>query len=300
VDVDLNEVATFVRVVESGGFSAAAGLLGVPKSTVSRRISRLEDKLAVRLLHRTTRQMRLTEAGRAFFDRVAHPVSLLHEASVATVEESTEPRGVLRVTAPIDFGHAYLDEIVAGFVEQHPEVHVYVELSNRTVDLVQEGFDVALRAGSLDDSSLVARRLGAIELKLFASTTYAETHGLPTRPEELSDHRCVLFRPRNTTKHWRLGTADEEVDVEVRGVVSASDFGFIRRMVQAGLGVGLMPAFFGIRACKAGVMVPVLPEWATKSGALHLLYPTNQHMPAKVKAFRDYLLAALDSFEWST
>lgn len=292
--MDLNEVATFVRVVDAGGFSAAAEALGLPKSTISRRIARLEERLGVRLLERTTRHVRLTEAGRRYYDQVAEPVNALRLASEAAVSEQDTPRGVLRVTAPAEFGDV-LGSLLAEFTTQFPDVHVQVELTGRYVDLIREGFDVALRVGELADSSLVARRIGEVELRAFASPAYLERRGIPETPADLSEHDCVLFRAPAGTARWDLTGRDGTVNVEVSGAVSGDDFGFVRTATVHGAGVGLIPAFAVARELDEGRLTPVLPEWQSHRSALHFVYPSARFLPAKVRAFRDFLLANLDT-----
>jgi DNA-binding transcriptional LysR family regulator len=192
--IDLNDVATFVRVADGGGFTAAANALGVPKSTVSRSLARLERVLGVRLVHRTTRALALTEAGRAYYDRVRGAVLGVAEATADVVDLGTEPRGSIRVTTPVDVGQVLLAEVVAGFVQRYPQVHFEVTLTSRIVDLVAEGFDLALRASELRDSSLVARRIGNTGMGLFASPAYLKRRGTPKAVADLASHEFIRFR----------------------------------------------------------------------------------------------------------
>lgn len=290
---DLNEVTTFVRVVETGSMHGAARLLGVPRSTVSRRVARLEEVLGVRLLKRTTRRMSLTEEGQRFYERVAPALEVIEGASSEAKESSGEPTGTLRVTAPVDFGHAVLGELVAAFLRRHPKVSVEVDLSNRYVDLVQEGFDVAVRAGPLQDSSLVARKLATVDLWLFASPAYLDERGAPGSPEDLARHDCVLFRPKRGAERWRLSRGDDEVTVEVTGRVSTGDFAFLRTLVRGGAGVGYLPAFLAARDVDEGTLVRVLPPWTLGGSPVHVVTASGRHLPAKVKAFRDFLVEAM-------
>lgn len=293
--MDLNEVSTFVKVVEAGGFTAAAEELELPKSTISRRIARLEERLGVRLLERTTRKMRLTEAGQAYFDQVAVAVATLHSASSAAEEQQDVPRGLLKLTAPVDLGHAFLGDLLVRFAKRYPEVHVQVELTGRVVDLIREGFDVALRAGQLQDSSLVARRLGGTNIGLYASPAYLERRGVPKTPEQLRAHDFVAHG--GVVGHGKLplvGPGGAQVTVEVEGALSGNDFTFVLRALEAGGGIGLVPKFGARRACAAGSLVHVLPEWTRQGGGLHLVYPSARFLPAKTKAFRDFVLAELD------
>ncbi len=292
--MDLNEVSTFVKVVEAGGFTAAAEELELPKSTISRRIARLEERLGVRLLERTTRKMRLTEAGQAYFDQVAVAVATLHSASSAAEEQQDVPRGLLKLTAPVDLGHAFLGDLLVRFTKRYPEVHVQVELTGRVVDLIREGFDVALRAGQLQDSSLVARRLGGTNIGLYASPAYLERRGVPKTPEQLRAHDFVAHG--GVVGHGKLplvGSGGAQVTVEVEGALSGNDFTFVLRAIEAGGGIGLVPKFGARRACAEGSLVHVLPEWTRQGGGLHLVYPSARFLPAKTRAFRDFVLADL-------
>lgn len=293
--MDLNEVSTFVKVVEAGGFTAAAEELELPKSTISRRIARLEERLGVRLLERTTRKMRLTEAGQAYFDQVSVPIATLHTASAAAEEQQDVPRGLLKLTAPVDLGHAFLPDLLVRFTKRYPELHVQVELSGRLVDLIREGFDVALRAGKLEDSSLVARRLGGTGIGLYASPQYLAARGTPKSPEQLRAHDFVIHT--GVISNGRLplvGPNGEQKAIEVEGALSGNDFTFVLRAIEAGGGIGLLPKFSARRACSDGALVAVLPEWTREGGGLHIVYPSARFLPAKTKVFCDFVLEMLD------
>ncbi|MCD6061002.1 MAG: Transcriptional regulator, LysR family, partial [Moraxellaceae bacterium] len=198
--MDLNDVAVFEKVVSEGSLTAAASRLNQPKSSVSRALSRLEADLGVRLLQRTTRKLHLTEAGRLFFDRTKRVLGELREAEQAVTQLQEAPRGNLRITMPVELGMKFMGRVVAEFMQRHPEVSIEAELSGRMVDLVQEGFDLALRIGEFADSSLVARRLGNLSGRFYASPAYLARHGLPKKPEDLGAHEVILFlQPRENT-----------------------------------------------------------------------------------------------------
>jgi len=202
--MDLNHVAAFVRVAQDGSFTAAAKALAVPKSSVSRGVAQLERELGIRLIHRTTRQLHLTEAGRAYYTRVSRALHDVHDAARQAAEDQTELRGVVRVTAPVDIGVWALARMVRKFVRKHPKIHVEVSLSGRVVDLVGEGFDLAVRAGPLRDSSLVARRIGEPPSAAYAVARYIARHGKPESVTELAKHNCILFRSSGTSATWVL------------------------------------------------------------------------------------------------
>ena len=295
---DLNEVATFARVVEAGSFSAAANALGVPKSTVSRRVARLEEALGVRLLQRTTRRMEATEEGRAYYEQISHALASLREAALEITATRDEPQGTLRVTAPVDYGNVVLAGLIGEFRTVYPRVRVLVDVTGRVVDLVKDGYDAAIRAGDLPESSLVARRLPAADMGLFASPSYVERMPALNRPVDLSDHSLLRFVPDNMAraeKAWVLRHEEtgEEANVALTACLLANDFVFLRQAAIGGAGIVKMPAVIARPSVERGELVRLLPEWYGPGAPIHLVYPTAKHLPAKVKVFRDFLLEKL-------
>ena len=291
--LDLNDVAIFVRVVEHAGFAKAARDLGVPTSTVSRAVSRLEETLDTRLVHRNTRNVTPTSEGRAFFAAVAPAVAVVNHAARGVDGGGRAPRGRLRVSAPNDLGSTFVAGMVAAFAERYPSITVDVELSTRRVNLVQEGFDVALRAsGKLSDSSLVARKVGNLEADLYASPAYVDVHGLPATVEALSDHACVLFRPEDGESVWLLEGPEGVVSHTARGRISGDDHAFIRSVVLAGAGIALIPRILAAEDVAAGRLVRVLPLYVKRGSALHVVYAAGARVPAKIAAFRDFMVEA--------
>jgi DNA-binding transcriptional LysR family regulator len=281
--VDLNAVATFVRVVDRGGFTSAAAALGVPKSSVSRSVKRLEQELGVRLLQRTTRRLSLTEAGRAYYERVSSSLAGMDEARAAIGLMQDAPRGVVRVTAPPDIGAILLAPIVARFVRKFPEVRAELSLTSRYVDLVQEGFDLALRMGKLSDSTLVARSLGSIDAGLYASKAYLARSGTPKKLADLEKHTCVLFRATNGRIRWQLEGPRGPESVEVSGPIVADDMTFLREAILAGGGIGFMPA----PNLRGANLVRVLPEYGMHGVPAHIVYPSARYVPQRVALLRD-------------
>jgi DNA-binding transcriptional LysR family regulator len=291
--IDLNKVAAFVRVVEAGSFTKAARSLGVPKSSVSRQVAQLEEALGVRLLQRTTRSLHPTEAGTAYFDRVSRALVGVEEASATIADLQASVRGVVRVTAPVDVGVWLLAEPVAAFTRKHPGVQVDLVLTGRVVNLVEEGIDLALRAGALSDSSLVARRLAPLEGGLFASAKYLARRGVPRRLEDLAKHDVIMFRPVNGRATLKMIGPDGDVSVDVTGPVGADDLSFVRQAMLAGLGIGLVPAFHCRGKEPGGKLRAVLPQYRMRSSPFHLVYPSARYLPQRVTLLRDHLLAAL-------
>jgi DNA-binding transcriptional LysR family regulator len=285
----LDDLDVFVRVARSGSFTKAARTLGVPKSTVSRAVARLEDRARVQLLERTTRAVRLTDAGRALADRAAPHVEGLREALEVVGEEAAQPRGTVRVTGAPDLA-AILGELVARFTARHPTVGVEVDLSTRFVDLVAEGFDFAFRATlrALDDASLVVRRLGESRLHLYASPAYVARHGVPRSPSDLPRHEGVLFRAKREQRLPLVGPRGAKVEATLTGRVVANEFPFLAAAVRAGAGVGALPAFLAETDVEAGRLVRVLGEWSASGGTILLVQPRAKHVPRRVALFRDF------------
>jgi DNA-binding transcriptional LysR family regulator len=290
-ELNLDDLAIFVRIVDRGGFASAARELGVPTSTVSRAIDRLESAAGVRLLHRTTRAVRPTTEGRELYAAVAPSVATLRSAARSLEPSTRRPKGRLRVTAPPDLASAFLPEVLVEFTERHPLVSLELALSNQQANLVNEGFDVALRAASrLGDSSLVARKLGDLELRLYASPKYVEAFGAPRTWRELDAHACVVFRGKELARTWSLRGASGDVDVHVRGKIGGDDFTFVRAMILAGAGIGLLPHINAARDEATGRLVRVLPELHARGAALYVVCPSTKNVPSRVTAFRDFVI----------
>ncbi len=293
--MDLNHVAAFVRVVHDGSFTAAAKALGLPKSSVSRSVAQLEEDLGVRLLHRTTRKLHLTEAGTAFYDRAATALSSIDEATSTASELQGDLKGTVRVTAPLDLGVWALAPIVARFVRKHPKVRIDLSLSSRVVDLAAEGFDVAVRAGPLRDQSLVARHVGQLNGGLYASRRYVERRGQPKKLEDVASHDCILFRPDVSGKTvWELLSREGvKRRIEITGNVSTDDLSFVKKAILANAGIAFVPEFLCAREYMVGKVVRVLPDWTLPGSPLNVVYPSARYVPRRVIAFRDHLVTEL-------
>ncbi len=289
--IDLSKTSLFVRVVQTGSFTAAAKALELPKSSVSRGVVALEEELGVRLLHRTTRRLQLTAAGRSYYERASRALEELADAGAVVADLDKAPRGVVRVTAPVDLGTWVLAPVIANFIRTYPLIRIDLSLTSRTVDMVEEGFDLAVRAGKLRDSSLVARRLGPTDFGLFASPAYVRRKGLPRSVEELAKHDCILFRASSGTTTWTFHGPDGIEHVEVSGPISVDDFVFVRQAALAGAGIAHLPSFHCRIEIEKGRLVPILPDRVTRLGALHLVYPSSRHLPHRVALFRDHIVA---------
>ena len=288
----LAAVEAFVRVAEAQSFSGAAARIGSSKSAVSRLVSALEADLGVRLFHRTTRSLSLTEAGRGYFERTSRILADLQEADLAVSQLQAAPRGLLRVSAPMSFGFLHLAPALPEFFREHPEVSADVTMSDRFVDLIDEGFDIAVRIGVLEDSALIARRLAPIRLAICASPAYLAAHGTPLVPDDLKSHECLTNSNMASSREWRLRSPDgHPLTIEVSGRLSCNNGDALRVSAVEGMGVIIMPTFIIGADVKAGRLVRVLQDFVPADIALYAVYPPTRHLSPKVRAFVDFLAA---------
>jgi DNA-binding transcriptional LysR family regulator len=294
--MDLNEILVFARVVQTGSFTAAAAALGMPKSSVSRKVSELEERLKARLLQRTTRTLSLTDVGRTYYEYCMRIVAEVEEAERAVSRLQDTPRGPLRVTAPLNFG--FIGPIIAAFLQRYPEVQLELVCTDRVVDLVEERFDVGIRAGVLGDSSLIARSLGQAPRFLVASPGYLKKRGRPRAPEDLAQHDCMLFGANRERTRLRLeaGSRSLELDVPVRLLVNDTDM--LHAAAVAGLGIALVPIFRCSSDLEQRRLERVLPEWNAPLTPIQAVYPSTRHLSPKVKSFVDHVQAALTPSPW--
>lgn len=290
--MDLNEAAVFVKVVETGSFSAAARLLGLPTSTVSTRVARLERRLGVTLLQRTTRRLSLTDAGRLYHQHAATGLAHMLDAEAAVTEATGEPRGLLRVTAPADIGDDLLADLVRQMHRRYPKVGIDLVLVSRYVDLIAEGVDVAIRTGSLKDSTLIAKHLGQACWVPFASPDYLASAPSLDSPQALRHHCCLQFTPLGK-ESWTLSGPAGSVTVPLSGLVMINDIRVVRAMALADEGVALLPEYLCRAECAAGSLVRLLPDWHARADPVHLVYPRQRFMPPKLRAFVDLAGEAL-------
>lgn len=288
---DLNDVLVFTRVAEAGSFSRAADRLGLPKSSVSMRVARLEDRLGARLIERTTRRLRLTEVGQRYFEHARRVILDLEQASATVDSFRTAPAGSLRVSAPPVLGQAFLPGIVSEYARRFPEVRLFVDLSNRRVDLLEEGFDVAIRAGALPDSSLVARRLGRGAAKLYASPAYLAANGTPTDPADLARHRLLENAGSAEAAVWTLRPDRGGAPVEVRPpagfALVTNDHAVLADAARADHGIANLPTFWAAAGVVDGSLVTVLADWSVRQVELNAVYPSHKSLSPALRAFLD-------------
>lgn len=291
----LSAMRTYRRIVELGSFRAAATDRGLSTAGVSKQLAELENDLGASLLTRTTRRLATTEAGQAYYERCARILDDIAETEAAVTASQAAPRGLLRVTAPMSFGLLHLMPLVPAFMRGHPEVKLDLVLNDRAVDLIEEGFDVALRIRtSLADSSLVAKRLGPVTRVLCASPDYVAGHGAPERPADLARHRCLVYSLSEAPTEWTLAPPGGAgpVTVRVEPALTVNSSMGLREALLAGVGLSLIPGFVVWADLEAGALVPLLPDHAATGHALHAVYPHSRHLSPKVRAFVDFVAAA--------
>jgi DNA-binding transcriptional LysR family regulator len=284
----LAALQAFVQVAETRSFSAAARRLRSSKSAVSRQVSSLEAELGARLLHRTTRALALTEAGRGYFERASRILADLDEADRSVGALQAAPRGRLRVNAPMSFGFLHLAPAIPDFLARYPDVELDMIMNDRFVDLIDEGFDVAVRIGHLEDSSLVARRLAPVRRVVCASPGYLAARGTPASPDELKAHECLCYS--NVPREWRFATADGRPwSVEVRGRLSTNNGDGLRVAALKGMGIINQPTFIVGGDLQSGTLVSLLDVFVPQDIALNAVYPHSRHLSPKVRTFVDFL-----------
>ena len=293
-------IATFARVVEAGSFAGAAQRLGVSVSSVSRLVAELETHLGARLLNRTTRRISLTEPGRSFHERSVQLLADLEEAEASASEGAAVPRGTLRLSCPVSFGTDHIAPAAAEFMRRHPTVKLELELSDRIVDLVDEGFDAAVRVGAVRGQNLVARRVGTSRLVCCASPGYLATHGVPRVPDDLVKHACLLYQYAPLRDTWIFaGKDDEERRVRVSGPAYANNGDFLASLAREGIGIVYEPDFIVGDDVRAGALVPILRGYTKGQGAINVVYASRRHLSAKVRAFSDFLAQRFAGVDWS-
>lgn len=284
----LDLMRTYLAVVEMDSFTRAGTKLGKSKALVSKHISELESRLGARLLNRTTRSVGVTELGRAYYDRARQLIADLDSLEQAIQSESGNPRGLLKITAPQTLGEMTVMDMVTAFRAKHPAVEMDVLLADRMVDLVAEGFDVALRVSEMADSSLIARKLCSMRMPLCASPAYLRQHGRPERPEDLVDHDCIIDTNIRWRENWRFERDGKTLTVRVRPTLSVNSASAVREALLNGIGIGFCPEFAVADALRRGTLVALFDDMLTISFGVSVVYPHRLHLSAKVRAFIDF------------
>jgi DNA-binding transcriptional LysR family regulator len=284
---DLNEMVIFARVVRAGSFTAAAAELRVPKSTVSRKVSELEQRLSARLLQRPTRKLSLTDVGRTYYDYCARIALEIEDAERAVSTLQSMPRGLLRVTCGTNM--QFLAPIVGDYLKRYPDVRLELVCTGRAVDLVEERFDLGIRAGALADSSLIARSLGAVSWVVVAAPSYVKKSGRPRTPADLAKHALLVFGSTPDGATFRLENGAESVVVTGTARLTVNDFDLLHDLTVMGHGVAVVPAFRCLKEIEDRRLVRLLAPWAPRPTPVHVVYPSTRHLSPKVKTFVDHL-----------
>lgn len=283
----ISDLEIFARVARTGNMSAAGREMGLSPAVVSKRISLLEDRLNARLFQRTTRQLTLTETGEGYFKRVVDILSLIEEAEDFVSRRNTRPRGLLKVTAPTSFSRLHIAPYLPQFLEKFPEIELDFHLTDNFVDIIREGFDLAIRIGELQDSSLVQRKLAPDNRVICASPKYLEAHGTPKTLSDLDDHNCLSAGAQD---YWRLEGEGRTHQLKVKGNIRSNSFEFMREALLSGLGLGLRSTWDVGPEIKNGTLKVVLPQYrGIDSMAVHAVYPSREFMPEKVNVLIEYL-----------
>ena len=286
---DLDNILIFVRVAQFESITRAARSLGMPISTVSRRLSVLESELGVSLLRRTTRRVTLTAQGREYFAECQEPLSLLQEAEQVLTQAQKRPEGLLRVTLPVILSQESFFDFVSAFLKDHARIRVELVVTNVLLDLLAENIDVAIRVGELQDSGVIARRLGTSAYYLVAAPEYLKARSRPAEPADLKSHDCVMFNARNNQRDWNLVSGRRRVTVQVSGPVASRDINSASAFVHRGHGIGLLPSTYCDEAIAKGKLIRLLPKWTSTPIPVFALYSSRKFLPLRLSVFLEAL-----------
>lgn len=290
---DIAVIPVFTSVVEEGSFSRAADKLGITKSAVSKRISGLEAQLGVKLLHRSTRKLSLTEAGERYFEHAAHALRAAQDAEHAATELQKVPRGTLKISIPMSFGRLHIAPLIPVFLKRYPDLSIHMDMSDLARDIIAEGFDLVLASGDLPDSSLIARKLAPLHSVLCASEDYINRCGEPKTPQDLTRHNNILYTYHTTLNEWAFIQNGEEERVRISGNYQVNNSEALRESLLQGLGIGRLPSFAVGEDIRLGRLVRLLPDYQMPHKDLYAVFPEKQYMPEKVRVFIDFLVEHL-------
>jgi DNA-binding transcriptional LysR family regulator len=291
---DLNDVAVFVAVVDAGSFTRAAERLKVSRPAVSKQVSRLEESLGVRLLQRTTRRLSLTEAGRIFHAGASRGLEDLAEARAEVSRLQEQPRGVLRINVPMSFGILHIAPLLPEFMREYPELSVEMDLNDRKLDVIEEGFDASVRISDLPDSTLVARRLAPCRHAIVAAPAYLERRGVPEKPMDLQGHEVLSYSLQQSARQWHFLDPDGQPEqVTVSGRLQVNNSLALREALLAGVGLARTPTFLVGEDLREGRLIAVLRDYRSLEVSIYLVYPQRRHLSPKVRAFADFLVSKI-------
>jgi DNA-binding transcriptional LysR family regulator len=286
---DLDNILIFVKVAQYESISRAARSLGMPISTVSRRLSLLESQLGVTLLRRTTRRVSLTAQGHEYFNQCQEPLTLLQEAERVLTQSQKKPEGLLRISVPVVLSREPFLEFLSGFQKAHPRIRIDLFITNQFLDLIAENVDAAIRFGELADSSVVATRIGKSIRHVVAAPEYLKKRPLPIAPADLEQHDCVMLNAKNNEAHWDLVSGRKQARVHVSGPISSRDFNTLSTFVYRGHGIGLLPSNYCDDEIAKGRLVRLLPQWTSPPIPVFIIYPSRKFLPLRLSAFLEAL-----------
>ncbi|MEH6567475.1 MAG: LysR family transcriptional regulator [Halioglobus sp.] len=287
----LDGLKTIVAVVETGSFTAASERLGMSKALASKYVGEVEDKLGVRLFNRSTRRLALTEAGRSYYERALPLLEEFAELVDSVTGEQSSPRGLLRVSVPVTFGEMKLSPLIPKFLARYPDMRVELQLLDRMIDMLEEGIDVVIRIGGVDDSNLIARHIKTLPLILCASPRYIQEHGQPQCPQDIEEHNCIIDSNFRIGKQWPIISPDGVTDsIVVTSKVAANSPRAVKEIAIAGGGIGMIPRFIVEDAFAEGSLVEILPGYRTLEFGLFAIYPHRRYLPKKVRCFIDFMI----------
>ncbi|MEQ9258553.1 MAG: LysR family transcriptional regulator [Roseovarius sp.] len=287
----LTEMEAFATVVDQGGFTDAARKMGISKSAVSKHVSSLEARLGARLLNRTTRRVSPTEIGLAYYDRALRVLNDAGEADALVSSMQSDPSGLLRISVATDFGVNHLSPVLGSFLEEFPDITVNMVLNNRYVELISEGFDMAIRIGELEDSTLRARKLTETTKRMIASPNYLQKYGRPTKIDDLNEHKLLHYSSQANGSVWKLtAPSGEKRQVRTAGGLSVNDGQSLLNAAISGLGIAYLPSFLYSNAMKEGLVVDVIPDLPVETQGIYAVYPPGRFTQPKVRAFIDFLV----------
>ncbi|NUO75840.1 MAG: LysR family transcriptional regulator [Lysobacter sp.] len=296
--MDLQQIASFLAVVRSGSFVGAADATGFSKAAVSRHVAELEERLGVRLLHRTTRRLSLTDDGQRFHARAGELIAALDELEAETVSSGGEATGLLRINAPVTFGNLHLAPLWPRFTAAHPKVSLDITLNDRLVDLVEEGYDLAVRITQLANSQLVSRPLATTRVVLCASPGYLAAHGTPTQPRELAQHQVLAYSYWMDGDVWRFTGPDGAVDVRVQPRIHSNSGDTCRAAALEDQGIILQPDFLVGEDLRHGTLVELMPQYRSIELGIYAVYATRKHLPMKTRHLVDFLVESFRDVSW--
>lgn len=286
----LSAMQLFTKVVSEESFSAAGRQMGLTRSAVSKSITELEQQLGVRLLNRTTRRVNTTEAGRAYFERCIEILAQVDDTERQISSLHDQPKGILKINAPLSFGTLYLGDAIADFMTLYPELKIELDLTDRFIDPIEEGVDVAIRIANLQDSSLVARKLGETSALLVASPDYLARHGEPQKPSDLISHKCIHYGRSTHLQKWQFLRDDKEISVRINAIMCSNNGDILRSAALKGHGLSQIPTFIIGEDLKEGRLTEVLPDHRPAPMGIYAIYAPNRYLAAKTRIFIDFLV----------